>query len=247
MKITTTVAQLNPLTQLTAILVTTIIGLMQGPIYFGVFFVLSLAIVSLLRRAKKFLLLTTTTLFPAVALMFVLQFFFTKSGDVLVRWWILTGTTDGLNNAIAFGTRFLVIGTGVLLVTQVLNLRLFARDLEQRGVSPRATYVLQSTFLIIPELQKRGNAILDAQRARGIETDAGLSTRLAALLPAVAPLILSSLTGVEERAMALEARGMSSTGPKTSLLSVPDTALDLAIRIASGLVLIGYLFWRLWL
>ena len=241
---------MNPLTQATLIIVATIVGLMQpgiyGPIYVGVFFVIALILTAVLGKVKRFLLITVTAILPAAVLMFALQFFFTSGDDVLVEWWIFTGTAEGLANAIRFVSRFLMIGVGVLLLTQVLDLRTFARDLEQRGVSPRATYVLQSTFLIIPEMQKRGSAILDAQRARGIETDAGVRTRLAALLPAVAPLILSSLTGVEERAMSLEARGMTIDGPKTSLITVPDSGVDKALRIIAIVGLLGYIGWRVW-
>lgn len=236
----------NPLTMVVVVAAATIIGLFYGPAYLGGLFLAGLVLAAAVGRLKPFLLVTVSALLPAAVVMFALQFFFTQGTDVIFRAWLFTGTTEGLANGIKFATRFLVIGVGVLTLVQLVDLRRFARDLEQRGVSPRTTYVLQSTFLIIPEMQKRGAAILDAQRARGIETDAGVGTRVRALLPAVAPLILSSLTGVEERAMSLEARGMTLSGPKTSLEHIADNGFDRTLRWVVGIGLVVFLGWRVW-
>ena len=241
------VRRLNPLTQVFLVLAATIIGLFFGPIYWACFFLVALLVCALSGRVKGFLGVFLVGVLPMGLLMFVLQLFFSGDGRVLVDWWIFEATEGGLQNAIHFVSRLFTIATGVLLITQIADLQRFARDLEQRGVSPRATYVIQSTFLILPEMQKRAGTILDAQRARGIETDANLFVRAKAFLPAVAPLILSSLTGVEERAMSLEARGMTLSGPKTSLLHVEDSALDRALRVLAVLAVLAVIGWKVWL
>ena len=41
-------------------------------------------------------------------------------------------------------------------------------------MSPSATYVLVSTTNIIPQMSKKMNAILEAQKSRGIETDSNI-------------------------------------------------------------------------
>lgn len=237
---------MNPLTQVTLILAATVAGLFYGPYYLAGFLLASLIWVGVAGRLKGFLTVFAVALLPASVLMFVLQFFFTPGEPVLVEWWIFEGTQPGFENGIRFVTRLLIIGTGVLLLTQVVDLQRFTRDLEQRGVSSRVTYVIQATFLIVPEMQKRGSVIMDAQRARGIETDANIAVRLKALLPAAAPLILSSLTGVEERAMSLEARGMTLEGKRTSLLHVPDSGWDKALRIVAVLAMLGAIGWKVW-
>ena len=237
---------INPLTTFTLVTCFSLIGLVQGPLYLGLASLGALILVYSAGKLKSFLLVIVTAVLPAAALMFLLQFFFTQGEHELLSWWIFSGTQEGLDNAIKFVSRFLVIGIGVLTAIHLIELRKFSRALEQIGLSPRATYVLQSTFLITPELRKRASTILDAQRARGIETDAGVRTRMAALLPAVAPLILSSLTSVEERAMSLEARGMSLSGEKTSLLIVPDNVANRSLRWMAVLLTSAYLVWRIW-
>lgn len=215
-------SRLNPLTRTAVAIAATIVGLFYGPWYWAGFFVVSLILVTIAGNLKRFLAVFGAAVLPVGALMFALQFLFTRGEPVLVEWWIFEGAQPGLDNAIGFVTRMFVIATGVLLIN-LIDLQRFARALEQRGMSARATYVMQSTRMIIPEMQKRASAILDAQRARGIETDSNLLVRLKALFPAVAPLILNSLTSVEERAMSLEATGMTLRGDKSSLVHVDDS------------------------
>jgi energy-coupling factor transporter transmembrane protein EcfT len=67
------------------------------------------------------------------------------------------------------------------------------------------------------------------------------------LIPLVGPLVFGSLVEVEERAIAIEARGFTSTKPKTSLHEIPDTSFDKTIRwMLVAFVLIS-LALRLWL
>ena len=63
--------------------------------------------------------------------------------------------------------------------------------------------------------------------------------RTRALLPLVLPLVLGSLVEVEERAMAMEARGFDVRGPKTSLMELVDSpAQALARWLALALVVV---------
>jgi len=89
-----------------------------------------------------------------------------------------------------------------------------------------------ATIQIAPRFQAKANTILDAQRARGLETEGGVGRRVRALLPLVVPLVLGSIIDIEERAMSLEARAFSREGKKTSLLVLPDSAAQKAARAA---------------
>lgn len=104
-------------------------------------------------------------------------------------------------------------------------------------MSPAATYVLLSTANIIPQMSKKMNAILDAQRSRGIETDSSLLVRAKAFFPSVGPLLLNALVSAEERAITLEARAFSAPCKKTKLREIADTSKDRTLRV----VLIGVL------
>ena len=75
---------------------------------------------------------------------------------------------------------------------------------------------------------ERASVIASAQRARGLDTEGSVRARLRGLLPLVGPVILSSLTEVEERSLALEVRAFGRPGRRQLLWRIPDTAASAA-------------------
>jgi energy-coupling factor transport system permease protein len=73
---------------------------------------------------------------------------------------------------------------------------------------------------MVPLTIERAGQILDAQRARGMDTEGPIWRRARGVLPLAGPVVFGALTEVEERTMALEARAFSAPGRKT-LLRVP--------------------------
>jgi energy-coupling factor transport system permease protein len=120
-------------------------------------------------------------------------------------------------------------------------------DLSRRGLAPQFAYVIISTLQILPQMQAKAQTIISAQRSRGLDTQSNFIKRVRSLGPLVGPLVFGSLVEVEERAIAIEARGFTSTHPKTSLYEIPDTSLDRMLRwVLIGLVILS-LAVRLWL
>jgi energy-coupling factor transport system permease protein len=78
----------------------------------------------------------------------------------------------------------------------------------------------------------RASVIASAQRARGLDTEGSIRARLRGLLPLVGPVILSSLTEVEERSLALEVRAFGKPGKRHLLWRMPDSTAQLLVRIA---------------
>jgi energy-coupling factor transport system permease protein len=123
-----------------------------------------------------------------------------------------------------------------------------AEALQQRGLSPRIGYVLQSALQIIPQTLETAGRIQDAQRARGLETEGWLPRRARAYLPLLLPLVLSSLVATQERAMALEVRGFGRRVRRISRHVFHDSraqrvvrwALALSVPAAVGLRLAGW-------
>jgi energy-coupling factor transport system permease protein len=83
---------------------------------------------------------------------------------------------------------------------------------------------------MVPRLQGRASAILEAQQARGLETGGSLARRVRALVPLVGPIVLGSLIDVRERTFALEARAFGARPGRTAYRVVPDTAVDRVLR-----------------
>jgi len=244
-KSTTVIGSINPLTKVVIIACLAVVGLMSNAWYVLGFFIFSVVVVAINRKLGSFIKLLAIGVLPMGLLIFVLDIVAWPSGQEYWQWAFLTVTEGGLAIAIHYTARFLMIALAVMVVIFTGDLRLFCRDLEQRGLSSRATYIIQSTGLILPQIVNRGSVIMDAQRSRGIETDANFFVRMKALLPSAAPLILSTLTGVAERASSLEARGMTLTGPRTSLINVPNTVLDKLILALSLVSLAAFIVWKL--
>ena len=120
-------------------------------------------------------------------------------------------------------------------------------DLSRRGLPGQFAYVVISTLQILPQMQAKAQTIIAAQRSRGLDTESSFLRRASSLIPLVGPLVFGSLVEVEERAIAIEARGFTSTRVKTSLHVIPDTNSDRLIRWALILLILISLAVRLWL
>src|SRR5258705_1229010 len=96
-------------------------------------------------------------------------------------------------------------------------------------------------------MQAKAQAIIDAQRSRGLDTKSSFFKRAGALVPLVGPLVFGLLVEVEERAIAIEARGFTSKNIKTSLHEIPDRNSDKFIRWVLVIFVIISIALKLWL
>jgi energy-coupling factor transport system permease protein len=175
---------------------------------------------------------------PFAISVFLIQGFFWPQGTPI--FWVgpFSLKKEGLYFAIAGTGRILVVVSSFLWFALTTRPDALMTALAQRGFPSSLAYIIAATIQIIPRFQARANTIIDAQRARGLETEGGLLRRLRAVLPLVVPLILSSLVDVEERALAVEARGFSSPNPKTSLIEVREARWEPIFRwtLVAGMV-----------
>ncbi|HEY4026452.1 MAG TPA: energy-coupling factor transporter transmembrane component T [Candidatus Dormibacteraeota bacterium] len=115
-------------------------------------------------------------------------------------------------------------------------------ELEARGLGRRAVFVIGAALAAVPRTQARATEVIDAQRARGLDTEGSWRRRLRGVLPLVAPLVIGSLAEVEERALALEVRAFGAPGRRTVLRRLPDSRWQRAARRAlAGLLVAGLL------
>jgi energy-coupling factor transport system permease protein len=91
----------------------------------------------------------------------------------------------------------------------------------------------------------RAATISESQRARGLVTEGSLRARIRGLLPIVGPVIITSLTDVEERSLALESRAFSRPGRRQLLWAMPDTTWERVVRWALLLALVALIAARL--
>ena len=184
---------------------------------------------------------------PFAISMFVIQGLFWTGGTPVVELGPLSLKAEGLVFATTITGRLLAIMGSFLLVSLGTAPDDLMISLEQRGVPNSITYIILSTIQLVPGLQARSEKIRDAQRARGLETEGNILQRLRAMLPLVEPLVLGSIIDVDERAIALEARGFSREGNKTFYRTVEDRGWEKVLRwllvILALLLVLGRLLW----
>jgi energy-coupling factor transport system permease protein len=161
----------------------------------------------------------------------LVNFFFTPNGaTVLFQIGPITATAEGLRVALETAVRIGAISGALTLFYLTVPLGSLVVDLERRGVSPNATFVISSAVRTVPAILARASEVTDAQRARGLDTEGSPWRRLRGLVPVVAPVLLGSLAEVEERSLALEARGVSHHGQRTLLWWPGDTGIERVAR-----------------
>jgi energy-coupling factor transport system permease protein len=176
----------------------------------------------------------------------VLVSVFTRAGEtVLFTIGPFDATLEGVDFAGQTLVRLFAISTSIGLFGLTTDPRSFVLDLERRGLSPRFAFVAAATLESVPAMVERASVIASAQRARGLDTEGSVRARVRGLLPLAAPVILSSLTEVEERSLALEVRAFGKPGKRHLLWRMPDTRAQLAVRIALLALLIAAIGARL--
>jgi energy-coupling factor transport system permease protein len=161
----------------------------------------------------------------------VLVSVFTRAGTtVLFELGPFDATVEGVDFAGQTLVRLFAISLSIGLFVLTTEPRAFVFDLERRGVPPRFAFVAVATIEAIPTLIERASVIGESQRARGLDTEGSFRARLRGVLPLVGPVIIGSLTDVEERSLALESRAFSRPGRRHLLWSMPDTTWERALR-----------------
>jgi energy-coupling factor transport system permease protein len=166
----------------------------------------------------------------AISVLVVNLFFFPSGSTVLFRIGPITATAEGLAFAIETLVRLVAITGALALFYLTTPIGALVVDLERRGVSPRLAFVVSASVRAVPGVVVRAGEIADAQRARGLDTEGSPWRRLRGLVPLIGPVLLGSIGDVEERAMALEARGFSRPGRRSLLWAPADRSVERVAR-----------------
>ena len=180
-----------------------------------------------LRRALGRTLLVSLPILVSVALVSV---FFRPGSTVLVQLGPITATLEGLDAAVRVSLRLLVAALALVVFGLTTDPRALIADLERRGLPRKLTFAVAAAMDAVPAMVARGRAVAAAQRARGLDTEGSVGARLRGVRPLVGPVIVSAIAEVEERSVALEARGFDRPGRRALLWSPADSPSQRAAR-----------------
>ena len=242
--------RLNPLTKLTLVFGFVLISFLT-PFYWTPHLLILFGVIPLSfigKVAREYFNTSLRLILPAAGFLFIMQALFQPlEGQELFHIWFLHPTKESVLFAFANAMRILVMVSSFTLFLLTTHPSELMSDLTRRGLPGQFAYVIISTLQILPQMQAKAQTIIAAQRSRGLDTESSFLRRAASMIPLVGPLVFGSLVEVEERAIAIEARGFTSTKAKTSLHVIPDRNSDRTIRWMLVALVIITLVLRIWL
>lgn len=174
---------------------------------------------------------------------FLIQAFLVPAGATIWEWKFLVLTEGGLEKALTMTATIGVFLTTFLLMFETTNITDLMVSFQKTGMPNGAAYVFLASIQMIPEMNKRSKVIMQAQRARGIETEGNMWVRTKAFFPTLSPLIISSITDIGDKAATLEARAFSSTIPNTYYRELKATFFDKFLPVFVTIACILYTLW----
>jgi energy-coupling factor transport system permease protein len=239
---------LNPLTKLTLAFATIALAFFTFP-WMAPVLILPVFLMGFIGRVQKqYLNVIAKLILPTVVFMFVMQSLFLPDGPTIIfSFWIFDVSLETVRAAFLTVSRIFVMISSFTVLLLTTHPSELMSDLTRRGLPPQFAYVILSTLQILPQMQAKAQTIIAAQRSRGLDTEGSFRKRVGSLVPLVGPLVFGSLVEVEERAIAIEARGFTSPRPKTSLREIQDTKLDQSLRWLLSALVVIVIGLRIWL
>ena len=145
----------------------------------------------------------------------ILNLFFTAGETVLLSFWRITITLEGLTRAIFMMLRILMLICGTFLLTYTTSpisltdgLESLLGPLKKIHLPVHELAMMMCIALrFIPTLIEETDKIICAQKARGADFENGkLTERVKALVPILVPLFISAFRRADELATAMECR-----------------------------------------
>ena len=177
----------------------------------------------------------------------ILNIFFTEGETVLVAFWGITITLEGLIRAFFMLLRILMLVTGTFLLTYTTSPISLTDGLESL-LSPlkriklpvhELSMMMCIALRFIPTLIEETDKIMSAQKARGADFESGnLLQRVKALIPILVPLFISAFRRADELATAMECRCYQGGDGRTKMKLLRYHLQDLK-AFAIGAVMIA--------
>ena len=199
---------------------------------FGIAFIGLAVTIAISKVPLKFILRGLKPVFLIIA--------FTVRGEVLVSFWFLSITREGLRTAVFMAVRLvlLIIGSSLLtLTTKPISLtdgiEALLSPFKRFGLPAHELAMMMTIALrFIPTLLEETDKIMKAQQARGADFESGnLLRRAKALVPILVPLFISAFRIAQDLAMAMEARCYGGNIQRTRMNGMKLEKRDLAASL----------------
>lgn len=180
----------------------------------------------------------------------VLNIFFSQGETVLLSFWKLTITLEGVLRAVQMMVRILMLVSGTFLLTYTTSPIALTDALESLLGPLKVIHVpvhelsmmMCIALRFIPTLIEETDKIMSAQRSRGADFENGsLMERVKALIPILVPLFISAFRRADELATAMECRCYHGGEGRTKMKLLRYGRNDY-IAFLLGIVLLAVIF-----
>ena len=246
---TTLIHRLDPRTKLIFVLMY-IIALFVAKTYitYGIMLLILAVSIAVSRIPVKTMFKGLKPLTIIIIFTAILNLLYTKDGNTLVSFWIITITDAGLIRAGYMVLRIMLLILGTFLLTYTTTpmaltdgLELLMGPLKKIRVPVHELSMMMSIALrFIPTLIEETDKIMSAQKARGADFETGkLTERAKALLPLLVPLFVSAFRRADELAVAMESRCYHGGEGRTRMNRLKMSGSDVLVLIFSAVMLGG--------
>ena len=245
---TSPVHRMDPRTKL-ILLVVYIVALFVASnwISYGLVFVFLAATVAVSKIPLKAIVRGMKPLIVILIFTGVLNLFFTAGENVIVSFWVITITWEGVVRAFFMVARILMLIAGTFLLTYTTSPIALTDGLEAL-LSPlkklrlpvhELSMMMCIALRFIPTLIEETDKIMSAQKARGADFETGkLMERVKALIPILVPLFISAFRRADELATAMECRCYQGGDGRTKMKILRYHRVDL-FAYAIGFLFLG--------
>jgi energy-coupling factor transport system permease protein len=175
----------------------------------------------------------------------IVQTFLVPGETLLWQFGFISIYQKGLRTAISLSFMIMNIAGIFVWLFQTTGNKEISRALEVSGLNYKVAYVFTSTLQMIEILGRNSKTIMNAQKARGVETEGNMMVRAKAFVPSLIPLILGAVISSEERVLTLEARGFSTQGKKTHLFNLEKSGWEKQVTIIATVITVLVLVGRI--
>ena len=239
--------RLDPRTKLIA-LVAYIVALFVAKswVSYGLMFAFLVTVIAISKIPVKSIVRGMKPLVLILVFTGILNLFFTDGETVLVSFWVITVTLEGLLRAIFMMARILMLITGTFLLTFTTSPIALTDGLESlmgplkviKVPVHELSMMMCIALRFIPTLIEETDKIMCAQKARGADFETGsILQRAKALVPILVPLFISAFRRADELATAMECRCYQGGEGRTKMKLLRYTSWDFRAFLVAALVL----------
>ena len=173
------------------------------------------AIIKVSKVPFKFIVKGLKPIIMLLMITVLFNLFLTRTGNVVVSFWIIKLTDVGIRTAVFMAVRliYLILGSSIMTFTTTPNaltdgIEKLLWPLQKVHVPVHEIAMMMSIALrFIPILLEETDKIMKAQIARGADLESGnIIQKAKAMIPILVPLFVSAFRRANDLAMAMEAR-----------------------------------------